>query len=46
MVVGSWATSGRRSRGLSAATSVPKSEIRTVDIRVSGTDQPLAVTTL
>ena len=32
--------------GLSAATSVPTSEIRTVDIRVSGTDQPLAVTTL
>ena len=37
---------GDEATGLSAATSIPTSEIRSVDIRVSGTDQPLAVTTL
>lgn len=46
MVVGSWRPAGDEATGLSAATSVPTSEIRTVDIRVSGTDEPLAVTTL
>jgi hypothetical protein len=44
--VGSWRPAGDEATGLSAATSIPTSEIRTVDIRVSGTDQPLAVTTL
>ena len=46
VVVGSWRPAGDEATGLSAATSVPTSEIRTVDIRVSGTDEPLAVTTL
>ncbi len=46
MVVGSWRPAGDEATGLSAATSVPTSEIRTVDIRVSGTGEPLAVTTL
>lgn len=34
MVVGSWRPAGDEATGLSAATSVPTSEIRTVDIRV------------
>jgi hypothetical protein len=46
MVVGSWRPAGDEATGLSAATSVPTAEIRTVDIRVSGTDEPLAVTSL
>jgi hypothetical protein len=45
-VVGSWKPAGDEATGLSAATSIPTPQIRTVDIRVSGTDQPLAVTTL
>lgn len=44
--VGSWKPAGDEATGLSAATSIPTSDIRTVDIRVSGTDQPLAITTL
>jgi hypothetical protein len=44
--VGSWRPAGDEASGLSAATSIPTSEIRSVDIRVSGTDQPLAVKTL
>ena len=46
VVVGSWRPAGDEATGLSAATSVPTSEIRIIDIRVSGTDEPLAVTTL
>ncbi|MCT7660379.1 hypothetical protein [Mycobacterium deserti] len=42
-VVGSWKPAGDEATGLSAATSIPTPQIRTVDIRVSGTDQPLAV---
>ena len=42
--VGSWKPAGDEATGLSAATSIPTSEIRSVDIRVTGTDQPLAVT--
>ncbi|MGV0794583.1 hypothetical protein [Mycolicibacterium sp. XJ1819] len=44
--VGSWAPAGDEATGMSAATSIPTAEIQTVDIRVSGTDQPLATTTL
>jgi hypothetical protein len=44
--VGSWRPAGDEANGLSAATSIPTSDIRAVDIRVSGTDEPLAVTTL
>ena len=46
VTVGSWRPAGDEARGLAASTSIPTPEIRTVDIRVSGTDQPLAVTTL
>ncbi|MGV0646221.1 hypothetical protein ABQE44_22765 [Mycolicibacterium sp. XJ2546] len=45
-VVGSWRPAGDEATGLSAATSIPTSEIDTVDIRLSGDDQPLAVKTL
>jgi hypothetical protein len=44
--VGSWRPAGDEATGLSAATSIPTSDIRSVDIRVSGTDEPLAVKTL
>ena len=44
--VGSWKPAGDEARGLSAATSIPTSQIRTVDIRVSGSNEPLAITTL
>ncbi|MFG1932296.1 anti-sigma factor family protein [Mycobacterium sp. NPDC048908] len=44
--VGSWKPAGDEATGLSAATSIPTSKIKTVDIRVTGTDEPLAVTTL
>jgi hypothetical protein len=44
--VGSWKPAGDDATGLSAATSIPASAIRSVDIRVSGTNQPLAITTL
>jgi hypothetical protein len=44
--VGSWKPSGDEATGLSAATSIPASQIRTVDIRETGTDEPLAITTL
>jgi hypothetical protein len=44
--VGSWKPAGDEATGLSAATSIPASQIRTVDIRVTGTDEPLAIKTL
>jgi hypothetical protein len=44
--VGSWSPEGNETSGLAAATVIPTSQIRTVDIRVAGTDSPLAVTTL
>jgi hypothetical protein len=44
--VGSWKPAGDEATGLSAATSIPKSQISSVDIRVSGTNEPLAITTL
>ena len=46
MVVGSWRPAGDEAAGLSAATSIATSEIAKVDIRVTGTDEPLAVTIL
>jgi hypothetical protein len=45
-VVGSWKPAGDEATGLSAATSIPASQIRTVDIRVTGSNEPLAVKTL
>ena len=45
--VASWRPgSGDEANGLAAATSIPTSRIRAVDIRVSGTSTPLAVTTV
>nr|WP_090343232.1 hypothetical protein [Mycolicibacterium malmesburyense]CRL74167.1 putative transmembrane anti-sigma factor [Mycolicibacterium malmesburyense] len=44
--VGSWRPAGDEAAGLSAATSIPTAEIRSIDIRVSGSDEPLAVRTL
>ena len=44
--VGSWKPAGDEAKGLSAATSIPTSQIRTVDIRVTGSNEPLAITTL
>ena len=44
--VGSWKPAGDEAAGLSAATSIPTSQIHTVDIRVTGSDEPLAITTL
>lgn len=44
-VVGSWRPAGDEATGLSAATAIPTSQIRTVDIRLSGEAEPLAVTT-
>jgi hypothetical protein len=44
--VGSWKPAGDEASGLSAATSIPASQIRTVDIRVTGSNEPLAITTL
>jgi hypothetical protein len=44
--VGSWKPAGDEATGLSAATSIPASQIRTVDIRVTGSNEPLAITTL
>jgi hypothetical protein len=44
--VGSWKPVGGEATGLSAATSIPTAQIRTVDIRVTGSDEPLAITTL
>ena len=44
--VGSWSPAGDEATGLAASTTIPKSQIRAVDIRVSGTAEPLAVTTL
>ncbi len=44
--VGSWKPAGDEASGLSAATSIPTSQIRTVDIRVTGSKEPLAITTM
>ena len=44
--VGSWKPAGDEAAGLSAATSIPTAQIRTIDIRESGTEEPLAITTL
>jgi hypothetical protein len=45
-VVGSWKPAGDEATGLSAATSIPKAQIRSVDIRVTGETEPLAISTL
>jgi hypothetical protein len=45
-VVGSWKPAGDEATGLSAATSIPKPQIRSVEIRVTGEEEPLAISTL
>jgi hypothetical protein len=45
-VVGSWKPAGDEATGLTAATSIPKSQMRTVDIRETGTADPLAIISL
>lgn len=44
--VASWRPAGDQASGLAAATDIPASEIRSVEIRETGTATPLAVTTL
>lgn len=44
--VGTWKPASDHSDGLAASTSIPTARIHTVDIRVSGTHEPLAVTTM
>ncbi|MGA1835322.1 zf-HC2 domain-containing protein [Herbiconiux sp. 11R-BC] len=44
--VASWTASGGEAGSLSASTSIPTSQIHSVDIRVAGTSQPLVRTTL
>ena len=43
--VGTWSPESEHASGLAASTAIPTSKIHTVDIRVSGTDEPLAITT-
>lgn len=45
-VVGSWSPAGDEAAGLAASTTIPTDQIRSVDIRISGTQEPLTVTTL
>jgi hypothetical protein len=42
--VGTWRPANDRATGLAASTAIPTRKIRTVDIRVSGTHEPLAIT--
>ncbi|MGB3484650.1 MAG: hypothetical protein WBB07_20840 [Mycobacterium sp.] len=44
--VATWSPSGHEASGLAAATVIPTSEIRSIEIRETGTTTPLAVTTL
>lgn len=44
--VGTWRPAGDHANELAASTAIPTARIRTVDIRVSGTHEPLAVTTM
>lgn len=44
--VASWAAGGENAGNLSASTSIPTSDLRSVDIRVAGSDRPLVRSTL
>jgi hypothetical protein len=44
--VASWKPAGDEASGLAAATEIPTNQIRSVDIRVTGSNEPLAITTL
>jgi anti-sigma factor RsiW len=44
--VGTWTPASDHAGGLAASTAIPTSTIHTVDIRVRGTHEPLAITTM
>ena len=44
--VGTWKPASDHADGLAASTAIPTEKIRTVDIRLSGTHEPLAITTM
>lgn len=44
--VGTWTPASDHAGGLAASTAIPTARIHTVDIRVSGTHEPLAITTV
>jgi hypothetical protein len=44
--VGTWSPESNSASGLAASTAIPTDKIRTVDIRLTGTDEPLAITTM
>ena len=44
--VGTWSPASDHGSGLAASTAIPTDKIRTVDIRVSGTKEPLAIRTM
>jgi hypothetical protein len=44
--VGTWSPASDHASGLAASTAIPTSRIHTVDIRMSGTHEPLAITTM
>jgi hypothetical protein len=44
--VGTWSPASDHASGLAASTAIPTAKIHTVDIRVSGTHEPLAITTM
>ncbi|MGD8167599.1 anti-sigma factor family protein [Herbiconiux sp. P16] len=44
--VASWSAGGEKAGNLSASTSIPTDDLRSVDIRVAGSDRPLVRTTL
>jgi hypothetical protein len=44
--VASWSAAGDKAGNLSASTSIPTAQLRSVDIRVAGSDRPLVRTTL
>jgi hypothetical protein len=46
MPVASWSPAGDEASGLAASTGTPTSQIRSIDIRVAATQEPLAITTL
>lgn len=44
--VGTWSPASDPASGLTASTAIPTTKIRSVDIRVSGTHEPMAITTM
>ena len=44
--VGTWSPASDHASGLAASTAIPTNKIHTVDIRVSGTEEPLAISTM